>query len=241
MKQRLTMLFLCLGLSAFCAFGCKAQDDITPGPTPKPVAPEVIVNNQGLPPEHVIEVTGYGEVIAAPDYATITLMVQGSAETAEAASAKCTENLKTLYDVATSLNVLSSHIKDAGVTITALTRESDGAITGYSAVDTVTITARDITTANSVVSGIVDASVSELKSVTYSITDTTAAYQEALTAAMGDASQKAAAIALAGEVQLGAVIGVTELTGPDSSLAGESFETSDIAVPAQVTVRYLIK
>lgn len=242
MKKRLPVfpIVLCLLLALF-GLGCKAEEEIRPGPTPKQTGPDVIVNNTGLPPEHVIEVSGYGEVIANPDYATITFSVSGAAETAEEASARCEENRQSLYDVAVSLGVKQSDIKSTGAAITAQVRESDGAITGYSAVDAVIITASDVSTANSVVSGIVDASVSELKSVTYSITDTTAAYQQALISAMEDAANKAGTVAASAGVQLGAVIGVAEAPSDDSKLVGVNFETSDIAVPARVTVQYLIK
>lgn len=241
MKRWILAVLMLLGVLLAGSLGCKAQEEITPGPTPKQTGPDVIVNNADLPPEHIIEVAGYGEVIADPDYATLTFSVSGAASTAEEASALCETNLQSLYDVAIPLGVRRVDIKATGAAITAQVRESDGAITGYSAVNTVTITASDVSTANTVVSGIVDASVSELKSVTYSITDTTAAYQKALVSAMEDAASKAGTVAEAAGVQLGAVIGVAETPSDDSKLVGVDFETSDIAVPAWVTVRYLIK
>lgn len=240
-NRRLAVLTISLALPLLFSMGCKAQDDITPGPTPKQTGPDVIVNNQNQPPEHLIQVAGFGEMKTVPDYATITLSVQSNAETAEAASAKCEENLAGVLDAAVALGVSRGDIKDAGITITAVTRESDDAITGYTAADVITITAHNVSTANSVVSGIVDASSSELKSVTYSITDTTTAYRGALAAAMADAAEKAATVAQAGGFTLGAVVGVTETTTDQDRLIGASFETSEIAVPARVTVQYLIK
>ena len=37
---------------------CKEEGDITPGPTAKPEQPNVIVNNEALPLEHTIAVSG---------------------------------------------------------------------------------------------------------------------------------------------------------------------------------------
>lgn len=239
MKGKLLALLLTAAVGGLL-FGCKAEEEIKPAPTPKAVSPEVVVNHELVPNEHSISVTGYGEVIADPDYATLTLGVQGAAETAEQASVICEENLKSVYDVAISLGVERKEMKDAGVTITAQQRESDGVITGYLATATITITANDIRAANSVMTGIVDASVGELKSITYSITDTTAAYNEALINAMDDARVKAETLAAASEVTLGKVIGVEETPGNDNEIAGVDFETSAIAVPARVTVTYLI-
>lgn len=227
-------------LSVSC-FGCKADEEIKPGPTPKPATPEVIVNNAQVPPEHIIQVGGYGEVIASPDYATITLGVSGTAETAEQASARCQENLDGVYAAADTLGVSKSDISDAGITITAHQRETDGAITGYAGTAQIVIIANDVKTANSIMSSIIDAAVCELKSVTYSLTDATTAYQSALVAAMSDAHQKAQALAEAGTVTLGAVIGVVETPIDDSTLVGVDFDTSAIAVPAKITVQYLIK
>ena len=239
--QRIRILILLLAAALLvCCFGCKAEEEIKPLPTPQPSGPDVIVNNEQYPPEHVIEVSGHGEFIATPDYATITLSVQGAAETAEAASANCEENKQSVLEVATSLGVRRSDIVSAGATITPQQREADGAIVGYSATESIIITAHDVTTANSVVSGIIDASVCELKSVTYSLLDSSAAYQKALVSAMEDALLKAQTLAEAGGVTVGVVISVSETEREDSNLGGMAFESSAIAVPAHVRVQYLI-
>lgn len=238
MKSR--SLAIAMAAAALLLVGCKAEEQIKPAPTPKAASPEVVVNHELVPNEHIIAVTGYGEVMAQPDYATLTLGVQGAAETAEQASVLCEENLKSVYDVASSLGVRYSEMQDAGVTITAQQRETDGVITGYLATATITIITRDVRAANTVMTGIVDASVGELKSITYSITDTTAAYNGALLAAMEDASQKATTLAEASGVSLGEVVGVVETPGNDNELVGVDFESSAIAVPARVTVQYLI-
>ncbi len=238
-RYRALMLLTVAALLALC-LGCKAEEEIKPLPTPQPSGPDVIVNNQQNPPEHIIEVSGYGEYIATPDYATITLSVQGSAETAEAASAICGQNKQSVLDVATSLGVRNADIVNAGVTITAQQRESDGAITGYIAAELIIITAHDVNTANTVVSGIIDASVCELKSVTYSLHDSSSAYQKALVLAMEDALIKAQTLAASSGVEVGALVSAAEIEREDSDLSGMAFESSSIAVPAHVRVQYLI-
>lgn len=239
--MKLKWVALLAVLSAiFVVAGCKAEEEIVPGPTPKPATPQVIVNHELVPNEHIITVSGRGEVIVAPDFATLTLSVQGASETAEQANATCEENLNSVYDVALSLGVVRGDMTDTGISITAQQRETDDAITGYVATATLTIVAHDLTTANSVMSGIIDSSAGELKSITYGITDASAAYQEALLAAMDDARLKAASIAGAAGVALGAVVGVEESSSDDSTLVGVDFETSSIAVPARVTVSFLI-
>lgn len=226
---------------ALGSFGCKAEEEIVPGPTPKQASPNVIVNNQQTPAEHMIEVGGYGSVIASPDYATVRIGVSGAAETAEAASAKCETNLAAVLENADAMGVPKSSISNAGTGITAQQRPSDGAITGYLAADVVTITMDDVTAANTVASGIIDKAVCELKGITYSLTDATLSYQSALEAAMADALAKAETLAKAGTVNLGAVVGVVETPLDDSRIVGVDFDTSAIEVTAKVTVRYLIR
>ena len=60
-----------IGIMMFSLAACKEEGDITPGPTAKPEQPSVIVNNEALPPEHTIVVSGYGVVTVEPNFATI--------------------------------------------------------------------------------------------------------------------------------------------------------------------------
>ena len=238
---RILLMSLALLLALAVCIGCKPADDIQNIPTPKPADSGIVVRNEVTVNEHVIEVQGYGQVMAVPDYATITLGVQGSADTAEQASALCTENRLSVYEALLLIGVHEGDIVAAGIAITANTRESDGAVIGYVAADTLTIIALDIATANSVMSVAIDAGASDIHGITYSLTDATPSYQAALENAMSDAFTKATVLADAAGVTLGAVIGVSETPHDDSTLVGIGFETSPIAVSASVTVRYLIR
>lgn len=239
--SHLTRLF-CAVLALTCAaalIGCKAESDITPGPTAKPEQPTVIVNNEESKNEHTISVNGFGEVIAAPDFSTITIVVVGNSESAEDAAAKCETLTQQVKDVATAQGVLPGSMSAAGVTLSSNQRESDGAITGYVARDTITITLEDVSKVNAVLSPIIDAGITESYEATYSLLDASAAYSGALAAAMEDAQEKAEAIAEAGDVSLGAVVSVTE-TPIENNLVGVTFKSSEIAVNASLTVTYSI-
>lgn len=219
--------------------GCKEEGDITPGPTAKPEQPTVIVNNEAVIAEHTISVNGYGEVIAAPDFSTITIVVVGSSETAEEAAAMCETLTQQVKDIATEQGVLPKSFSAAGVTLSTNQRESDGAITGYVARDTITITLNDVSKVNTVLSPIIDAGITESYEATYSLLDASAAYGGALAAAMQDAGEKAAAIAAAGGVTLGTVVSVLEAPVEDN-LVGVAFKSSAIAVSANLTVTYSV-
>ncbi len=234
---------VCLGAAlvfALGGLGCKAEDEITPGPTAQPDEPDVIVNNEVKADEHTVTVVGDGEVIAAPDFSTITIVVQGSSETSEEAVQKCEALTEQVSEIANAQGVLPKNLTTAGVTLSTHQRESDGAITGYVATDTITIIiTSDVSKVNAVLSPIIDARITESYEVTYSLTDASAAYNEALAAAMDDAYQKASAIAAAGGVSIKTIVSAVEAPGEDQ-LVGVAFESSAIAVNAQVTVIYLI-
>ena len=242
MKQRTLIAFaLCATGAMFLAgLGCKPTEEITNVPTPKAETQRIVINHELEAPEHTMTVTGYGEVIAAPDFATIMLGVQTTSDTAENASMQCAERMQSVVDAAVGLGLRRADITTTGIDIVAEIKEPEAEITGYTARESITIIARNVTLANSIMSTAIDAGASEIYSITYSITDTSSAYRRALAVAMEDASTKAAAIAESGSIVLGPIIGVEEAPYDDNKLIGVTFESSAIAVSAEVTVTYKI-
>jgi len=243
-KQKQTLrIFIGLALAlalAFALAGCKDEGDITPGPTAKPEQPTVIVNNEAAAPEHTIAVNGYGEVIAAPDFSTITIVAAGAGATSEEAAAHCEAVMLQIQAIADAQGVPAANLAASGVTLSTSTRESDGAVTGYVARETITIIESDVSRVNAILSPIIDARITESYEVTYSLLDASAAYGDALAAAMADAQEKAEAIAGAGGVALAAIVSVSEAPA-ENPLVGVAFKSSSIAVRASLTVTYLIK
>ena len=242
MKRRTRIAFaFCIAAALFLSgLGCKAQEDITNVPTPKPETQRIVINHELEAPEHTVTVSGFGEVIAAPDFATIMLGVQTTGDTAENASALCAERMQSVIDAAIGLGVRPSDVTTAGIDISTQVKESDNSIIGYTAKESITIIARNVSLANSIMSTAIDAGASEIDSITYSITDTSAAYRRALAAAMEDAASKAAAIAESSGLVLGVITAVEEAPYDDNKLIGVTFESSAIAVSAGVTVTYKI-
>jgi len=238
----------CLAFAALClvlvllvgTVGCKAQEDISNVPTPKPEKQTVVVNNEVQEPEHYIEVVGNGEIIASPDFATITLGVAVRGDTAETASAACQEEVKKAIAAATGLEIARDQIALRGVEIEPKLKANSEAISHYIATDVVTITIKRVAQAESLMTAVMDAGSFELRSITYSLTESSEAYRSALVAATEDAFAKATVLAEATGAKLGKVIGITETAYDDRSLIGENFESSAIAVSAQITVQYEI-
>jgi len=219
---------------------CKEQSEIVPGPTAKPEQPTVIVNNEAVEPDHTIVVSGYGEVIAEPDFATINIVTVGAKATSEEASSLCETMTAQVKEIAGAQNVLSKNLTVSGVTLSSTTRESDGAVTGYTARQTITIIETNVARVNTILSPIIDARITESYEVTYSLTDASSAYAGALAAAIADAREKAEAIAAASNVAIDEVLLVTEAP-LENQLVGVAFKSSSIAVDANLTVTYSIK
>lgn len=242
-KKRSIRIILSAGLIALIVFSmaaCKEQDEIVPGPTAKPEQPNVIVNNEAVEPDHTIIVSGYGEVIAEPDFATINIVTAGASATSEEAATLCETMTAQVKEIAGAQNVLSKNLTVSGVTLSSTTRESDGAVTGYTARQTITIIETNINRVNTILSPIIDARITESYEVTYSLTDASSAYAGALAAAVADAEEKAEAIAVASNVALDEVVLVTEAP-LENQLVGVAFKSSSIAVNANLTVTFSIK
>ena len=236
-------LLLCAALTMLMAgtlAACKEESEIVPGPTAKPEQPNVIVNNEAVEPDHTIVVSGYGEVIAEPDFATISIVTVGASATSEEASSLCETMTAQVKEIAGAQNVLTKNLTVSGVTLSSTTRESDGAVTGYTARQTITIIESNVARVNTILSPIIDARITESYEVTYSLTDASSAYAGALAAAIADAKEKAEAIALASNVAIDEVLLVTEAP-LENQLVGVAFKSSSIAVDANLKVTYSIK
>jgi hypothetical protein len=227
-------------LLAFSLAACKEEGDITPAPTAKPEQPTVIVNNEAIPPEHTIEVSGYGVVIVEPDVATIIIVTAGASASSEEAAALCEAVTQQVKEIAAAQSVLPKNLVSTGVTLSSTVRESDGVATGYTARQTITIVENNISRVNAILSPIIDARIIESYEVTYSMLDASSAYAEALAAAVEDAREKAEAIAAAAGVALSETLSVVEAP-VENRLVGVAFKSSSIAVDANLTVIFSIK
>lgn len=223
------------GLMLALCVGCKAEDEIGNVPTPKPEMQTVIVNEKLEEPEHYIEVVGNGEIIAFPNFATITLGVSAKGDTAEIASAACQEEAQKAIAAATGLRIAREQITLRGVEIEPKLKANSDAVSHYAATDVITVVIERVAQAEGLLATLMDAGTFEFRSITYSLTDASEAYRQALIAATEDALTKATVLAEATGVKLGRVIGVKETP---YEFIGENFESSAIAVTAQITVCY---
>ena len=220
--------------------GCKAEEEIVNVPTPKVEQQTILLEREKEPAEHYFEVVGNGEILAAPDFATLTMRASTQGETAEAAAAVCQEEVQKLIDAAEQFRISKNDIVQSGIEIEPKYAEDETTVTAYQASDVLTITIRVVSRTETILTSLVDAGNYEVQSLTYSITESSEAYRQALATALDDAKGKAEALAESAGVHLGDVIGISETAYDETKLIGMAFESSAIAVNAQVTVRFKI-
>jgi len=220
--------------------GCMPQEEIQNVPTPRVDTQTIVVKQDWPEDERTIVVTGNGEFIAQADFATVRVGVTAAGATAEEASLLCNERLRAIFDAAGTSGVSARDITAAGIEIEPRRNDGEEEIIDYLAKDTITVIVRNVAIVNGILTKVIDAGASETFAVTYSLTEASDAYREALKNAMQDAAEKAAVLAEAGGVRVKEVIAAEEQPYDESKLVGVDFESSAIAVDAKIVVTYRI-
>jgi uncharacterized protein YggE len=164
----------------------------------------------GAEPARGITVSGTGSVKAAPDRADFSFGVETQGDTAEAALAANSVAVRKVIDALEAAGVASSDIQTQQVSVSPRYDTNGQKITGYSAVNSVNATLRDLAEAGAVVDAAVRAGANQVYGPTLSISDQSGLYADALEKALEDARSKAKAIAAAAGVSLGSVVNIVE-------------------------------
>lgn len=197
-----------------------------------------------------ITVTGTGSVKAAPDRADFTFGVETQGETADAALAANSAAVAKVIAALKGAGVAAADIQTQQVSVSPRYDADGQKITGYTAVNSVNATVRDLANAGAVVDAAVKAGANQVYGPTLSISEQSGLYQDALEKALADARQKATTIAAAAGVSLGAVVDIVEgaQAGPPVPLAAGAAEADQAApiepglqeISASLTVTYAI-
>lgn len=186
-------------------------------------APQSGIRLMPVPPR--IEVTGYGEVKSPPDVATIMYTVRGEGRTSDDAVRAMTVSAahidSAVHAVDAAAEPQTSEVKVAAVRGSDCKDRDYGpaqlstgacAISGYVASQSVTLHTLDVKDAGTIVGAIGRASGLDPRIGSFDMRDNRPEQQQAIEAAVADATTKAAAIAAAMHVRLGALLNVT--SGP---------------------------
>ncbi|MCL4543934.1 MAG: SIMPL domain-containing protein [Chloroflexi bacterium] len=238
------LLVVCLGVAAAMV---GRSEPGGPFAAVQPLVPraqaETSVNGSATnTPAPDIVVTGEGSASAAPDVAYLTFGVVTQAATAASASS---ENAHTMSTVIAALKAQGIDAKDIRTLNYSIepeySRGQNGAgtpkITGYSARNSVQVTARNVSKAAAVLDAGVMAGANSSVSIQFGIADPTALQLQALKAAMAQARAKADAIAAAAGVKITGIINVSEQSSggprPVSSIAPMAASTA-VRTPVEV-------
>lgn len=180
-----------------------------------------------------ITVSGSGSVRGTPDRADFSFGVETQGQTSAEALDANSAAVQKVIDALKGAGVANGDIQTQQVTVSPRYGENGQKIVGYSATNSVNATIRDLAGAGAVVEAAVAAGANQVYGPTFSISDQTGLYGDALEKALEDARTKATRIAKAAGVGLGSIVSVVEggQAGPPVPMAAAPAEAS---VPIEV-------
>ena len=156
-----------------------------------------------------IHVTGEGDVMAAPDIATLRLGIEAQAETVAEAQSQASEAMTKVMAALIDNGVAEKDIQTQYFSIRQVTKwdreTEEEVVVGYRVTNTVTAKIRDIDKAGAIIDAVAEAGgdLTRITGISFSVDDPSAYYEEAREKAMADAEAKAEQLAELAGVTLG--------------------------------------
>lgn len=162
-----------------------------------------------------ISVNSSEKVTVVPDIAQVEYSVRTEAGDAAACQQKNTESVSQVIELLKSLNIDEASIQTSDYYMNPVYNYSGNTarVTGYEAVATLTVSDLPIDVLDEILSQSVSNGINTIRSITYQASKYDESYQQALTAAVESAHQKAQALADAAGCQVGSVINIRETSG----------------------------
>ena len=261
MKKK-TILLCCALLCMTLLCACKSEEQIaqTAQPQSTVISPDVHITQEASERE-TLTVSGEGEVKLTPDLATVSIVIKTTQKQAEDAQQK---NAELTDAVLASLKVNGVQEADIQTEDIHLGEEynydkSPAELVGYSMRNTLSITVREIETVGKVITDAIAAGATSTYGLAFTVSDSSGAYQDALTAAVVEARGKANAMAAALCVELAPIpVSVNEVSASyqpyvyeetvrepsaadmaaSNDANGISVSTGELSVTAKVNVVY---
>lgn len=211
---------------------------------------------QGAPAaDRGLLVHGSGTVYGEPDIALLTLGVDVAEPNVKDALTTADHTMQAVRQVFLSAGVPSKDIRTVAFNVWREDiRDRSGTVTGerYHVVHSYQVTLRDLSRLGELLGAAVDAGANNVQGIEFSIADPAALQARARAAAMHDAQAQAQQLATLAGVTLGRPVSIEETSTPLASPAptmaaarvgggGAPVEGGQLAVKAQVTVRYAIQ
>jgi len=196
-------------------------------------------------PGRMILVTGHGVAEAPADRATITVGVQTSRPTAQDAQERTSAAMNQIIGRITALGVPRERIRTVEVNLFAERKQPSGEISGYQAVQRISVTLDDLSLPGRVIDAATSAGANILDGVTFGLRDPAAFRDRALAAAIQDARAAATAAAAAAGVTLVRVVRLEEIEPGISPLPRMAMqapaESATAVLPGTLTVAVQVR
>lgn len=163
-----------------------------------------------------LDLAADGEVEAAPDQATITLGVQTSAPTAARAMSDNAQAMNAVMAALAKAGIAPREVRTTGLNLAPQYDYPQGkppALTGYQAIDQVTITVNDLARLGSVVDAVTAAGANQVSGISFGLKDSTTAADAARQAAVKALTAKAELYAQATGYHIVRLVNLTESGG----------------------------
>lgn len=162
-----------------------------------------------------ITVTGEGRVFAVPDMAVITMGASAEAETAKGAMDQTSDITAAILDRLTDAQVDLRDIQTSDLSLSPLwsnraSSDSRPQIDGYQASNRVTVRVRDLDALGDILDAVLSDGANQLGGLQFTVSDPAPLLNDARVRAVADARARAALLADAAGVDLGALISLSE-------------------------------
>ena len=202
-----------------------------------------------------LTVEGTGEVAFEPDIALVTLGVEADAASPAEAVAAMAQGLSPVLDSLTQAGIAPRDMQTGTLNLRPVyaeqsqTRPGEGPeISGYRAESLLTVRVRDLDTLGPVLDAAVTEGANRLEGIQWQLSDPEAAEDAALGAAVADAVRKAAIMAEAAGLGLGAIEEIREgnvgamppqpMMRMEAADSGMPLARGEVGVTATVTLEY---
>ncbi len=164
------------------------------------------------PPEHTISVQGVGNIFVKPDLAEVSLGVDITRNKLADARNDAASAMAAIIDALHALGIADADIQTSYFSINPTYDYSSNTqrVTGYEVNNILLVEVRNLDQLGAVVDNSVAAGATTVNGITFKLSDTTAAENQARDAAVKDARSRADALATAAGVQISGVASIAE-------------------------------
>ena len=160
-----------------------------------------------------ISLTGHGDVRLAPDRALVSVGVQSTAETAQAALAANAETMNRIFASLRAAGIADKFIQTSNFTVQPRYDYSDNSqpkLLGYDVINMVSVTVDDLARVGALLDAVVSAGSNQINGITFLVSKPEQAIDEARRLAVKDAVRKAGVYSNAASFILGNILSVNE-------------------------------